>query len=99
MHRGTFSHRVRRTPSTESRPVVRCAICNAPGVDATREPAARLGLKPVEITGSVYVGPRADSPVESFDKEVVVQHQSGTCWFCNGERYLDGHRGSGLRIP
>jgi hypothetical protein len=99
MQRSTWSYRVRREPSTPRKAVLTCSICGAPGVDATMTPAALIGPTPVTVTGTVYVGPDADSPVSSFDKEVTVPWRTGTCWFCNGERYMDGRRGSGLRVP
>jgi hypothetical protein len=99
MHRATYSRRIRREPNTPRKPVITCSICGFPGVDATMTPAARLGLKPVEITGTVYVGPDADSDPRTFDKKVMVLTQSGECPFCHGERYLDGRRGSGNRVP
>ena len=99
MLRSTFSHRVRREPSTELFPIVRCAVCRWPAVDATQEPGARLGLKPIEVTGTVYAGPRADSPVSSFDKQTTVIRQTGECAACGAEMYLSGRWGSGLRVP
>lgn len=99
MLRSTWSHRVRRTPNTPRKPVLTCSVCDFPGVPADMEPGARLGLKPVEITGAVYSGPRADSPVESFDKKVMVIRQSGECPACGAERYMNGRKGSGNRVP
>jgi hypothetical protein len=99
MQRSTWSYRVRREPSTPRKQVITCSVCGFPGVPAGMTPGARIGLKPVEITGTVYVGPDADSPVTSFDKQVMTIRQAGECPCCGAERYMDGRRGSGNRVP
>jgi hypothetical protein len=99
MQRSTWSYRVRREPSTSRKAVLTCSICGFPGCPANATPGARIGLKPVEITGSIYVGPDANSDPATFDKEVMVIRQSGECPACGGERWMDGKRGSGNRVP
>ena len=99
MIRSRFSHRVRREPQTERFPILRCAICGFGGVPVDMEPGARWGLKAVEITGTVYVGDRADDPVTSFDKQVMTVPRSGECPFCLGEMWIGGRKGSGNRVP
>lgn len=63
------------------------------------EPAAQLGAKPTQTTGTVYNWTRADDPVSTLDKEVIVLDQIGICRFCHSEMYYGGRRGSALRIP
>jgi hypothetical protein len=90
---------IRRQPSTAFRPVLTCAVCGFRGVPAAQTPAARWGNPPITTTGTTYVGTRADDPVTSFDLQVTVVRQPGECPHCGAERYLDGRRGSGVRLP
>lgn len=87
------------TPETVLEDRVVCAVCFWPANDIEEEPAARLGAKPTRTTGSTYVWARPDEPVSTLDKEVVAIRQYGECDFCGAELFLDGRRGSALRIP
>lgn len=103
MQRGSYSWRIRREPGAEPAHIstkrLRCSVCGFPGVDVTQEPGARLGQKPVVVTGTLFVGVSADAAVTTFDSATEVQRQPGECPHCGAERFLDGSRGSGLRRP
>ncbi len=77
---------------------VTCAVCGFAG-QPLETPAANLGVKPTTVNGSTYVWTNSTDALSTLDKETIVQDQVGTCRFCHGERYFDGARGSGLRVP
>lgn len=99
MQRATYSRRYRREPDTPLRNVLVCSVCHFPGVPADMTSGEHLGATPVEITGTVYVGPRADSDIRTFDKQIMPLTPRGTCPACGAEMYLTGKRGSGNRVP
>ena len=102
MHRTRYSRRWRvesSSPATVITDRVTCAVCRFPGVNLDYEPAAHLGLKASTTNGTTYVWTAANDALSTLDKEVVPVRQPGECPFCGGERWLDGTRGSGLRVP
>lgn len=101
-YRHRFSRRWRInqvTPETILEDRVICAICGFRGVPIDDPPREDLGAKPTQTTGSTYVWTAANESVTTLDKTVVVLDQVGTCPFCHGEQFLDGRRGSALRVP
>lgn len=98
--RTRYSRTIYRDGPPDPLPYLTCAVCGFRGVPADQTPgSSQWGAPPVQVTGSVYVGDRADTPVAELTKTVEVVQQAGTCGFCGAERYLDGSRGSGQRIP
>ncbi len=102
MQRHHYSRRWRvnnTTPESVLTDRIRCAVCGFAGVDINDSPAARLGAQPVTVNGSTYVWTAADDAISGLDKETMVVDRRGVCPFCHSERYLDGAKGSGLRVP
>ena len=102
MQRARYSRRWRvesSSPATVITDRVTCAVCRFPGVNLDYEPAAHLGLKASTTNGTTYIGTAANAAISTFDKEVVPVRRPGECDFCGAELYLDGRRGSGLRVP
>lgn len=97
--RATFSRIYRRTPTTPLAPRVTCSICHFPGVPAAQRPGGYIGPMPVTVTGTLFVGTRADADVTTFDKKVIPVPSPGSCPFCGGTFYLGGKKGSGNAVP